>query len=74
MKIDIKPKLVTATDYRDFKQICDNAKELTGIVFDYWEAEPDYDYRAIVWPKGAENELFEFLFTNEEVWNILTKE
>ena len=74
MKINVKPKLITATDYHDFGEICENTKKLTGIEFDYWEVEPNYDYRAIVWPEGAEDELFEFIFVDQEAWETSIKE
>lgn len=79
MDINIKPSILTAPDYHDFGEICDNAKMLIGVEFDYEEVEParfsrmDF-YRAIIWPVGAEEELFEFIFTNQEAWEILTEE
>jgi hypothetical protein len=74
MKIDIKPKIIIATDYHDFSGICDNSKELTGIKFDYYEINHWHYYRAIVWPEGAEDELFEFIFTNREAWEVLIED
>jgi len=79
MNINVKPTILTAPDYHDFQAFCDNVERLTGAKFDYIEIEPAHIshedfYRAIVWPEGAEDELFEFIFTNEEAWNILMKE
>ena len=79
MNINVKPIITTAPDYHDFKHKCLETEELTGVKFEFFETEPlretsdDY-YQAIIWPLGAEDELFEFIFTNEEIWNILTNE
>jgi hypothetical protein len=79
MNLNIKPVILTASDYHIFRTFCDNVERLTGFEFDYEEVEParispeDF-YRAIIWPVGAEEELFEFIFTNQEAWEILTEE
>lgn len=43
-----------------------------GFNMNYFELDIGY-YTAIVWPEGAEDELFEFIFTNQEAWEYLTE-
>jgi hypothetical protein len=72
MNINIKPTVIHAPDYHYFS-------DYEGIFRDFdikinsYEIRAD-GYAAIFWPEGAEDELFEFIFTNEEVWEELINE
>jgi hypothetical protein len=77
MKIDIKPTLITVDDYHEFSNY---THDFMGLGFNmdifeidnggYYTGGADY-YNAVTWVKGSEDELFEFIFTNEEVWKLL---
>lgn len=77
MKIDIKPTIIFGSDYHEFL-FAQDALEKLGIPNDYYELDGNnllaMNYSAIFWPEGAEDELFEFIFTNQEAWEALTNE
>jgi hypothetical protein len=74
MKIDIKPTIIIAPDYHDFTEIQCHFEDF-DIQMKFHEIYTgNLGYDAIFWPEGAEDELFEFIFTNKEVWDILTTE
>jgi|APCry1669188910_1035180.scaffolds.fasta_scaffold234158_3 hypothetical protein len=77
MKIDIKPTLIDAyEDYHEFYPYKDEDFMRLGFPMNYFELDTSLEYgfteyKAVVWVKGSEDELFEFIFTNEEVWKLL---
>jgi hypothetical protein len=79
MKIEIKPKIITASDYHDFYPYEDKDFMELNFPMCCLEIEPSREstnsfYQAIIWPEGAEDELFEFIFLDETAWEVLTKE
>lgn len=75
MKIDIKPTIIYGTDYHEFYPYEDKNFMKLGFMMGYEEITDDSgNYKAVVWPAGAEDELFEFIFTNQEAWETLTNE
>ena len=79
MKIDIKPRLIKEReDYHEFYPY--DEEDLMGLGFPMSYCELDTSkvygfspYKAIVWVVGSEDELFEFIFNDKEVWELLTK-
>ena len=78
MKIDIIPRIIYASDYHYFYKYDDKNFAELGFKMSYFEIESSHKfiyefYGAIIWPDGAEDELFEFIFTNQEAWEALIK-
>ena len=77
MKIDIKPRLITAReDYHEFYPYDEDDFMQLGFPMCYFEPDTSIEhgfteYKAIVWVVGSEDELFEFIFNDKEVWELL---
>lgn len=77
MKINIKPTIIVA--YEDYHEFCPYKDEdfmSLGFPMNYFELDTSLEYgfstyKAVTWAKGSEDELFEFIFMNEEVWTLL---
>lgn len=73
MKIDIKPTIISCTDYHQFDQY---GKNFMMLGFDMEIHELGFDsfckkYKAITWVEGDEEELFYFIFNNEDVFEMV---
>jgi len=77
MKIDIKPAIIYGSDYHEFLYFEESLSKIK-IQTDFYELEGNgyltMNYSAIFWLKGAEDELFEFIFTNQRAWEALTED